>query len=206
MTRATFRPLLCAALLVAGVAAVAARVAVGQSARELRPPEDFAAIADEAERSAALFAEAGKVLQHPRCLNCHPAGDTPLQGEEGRVHEPPVARGADGFGLVGMRCQTCHQDQNFDPAGVPGAPQWHLAPAEMAWVGKSLGAICLQIKDPARNGDRGLDAIVKHMAEDALVVRAWAPGAGREPAPGDGATFARLIAAWAQSGAACPPE
>ena len=23
-------------------------------------------------RSIALFREAGKVLQHPRCLNCHP--------------------------------------------------------------------------------------------------------------------------------------
>jgi hypothetical protein len=29
---------------------------------------------DQASRSIALFREAGKVLQHPRCLNCHPAG------------------------------------------------------------------------------------------------------------------------------------
>jgi hypothetical protein len=25
------------------------------------------------------------VLQHPRCLNCHPAGDAPLQGDRGTI-------------------------------------------------------------------------------------------------------------------------
>jgi hypothetical protein len=58
-------------------------------------PESFASIADEARRSAALFTELGKVLTHPRCVNCHPAGDRPRQGEEGRPHQPPVARGAE---------------------------------------------------------------------------------------------------------------
>ncbi|HEU4411585.1 MAG TPA: Isoquinoline 1-oxidoreductase subunit [Polyangiaceae bacterium] len=200
---AAARAALLAALAAAGV--VVARSAIGLG-DELQPPEAFDAIADPAERSVALFTEAGKVLLHPRCANCHPAGDSPLQGEEGRVHEPPVARGADGFGVVGMRCQTCHQEQNFDPSGVPGAPKWHLAPIEMAWAGRSLGAVCAQIKDRARNGDRTLDAIVEHMDHDALVLRGWSPGAGREPAPGDHATFVRLIAAWAQTGAVCPPE
>jgi len=32
---------------------------------------------EKAARSIALFREAGKVLQHPRCRNCHPAGDRP---------------------------------------------------------------------------------------------------------------------------------
>jgi hypothetical protein len=39
----------------------------GQPAGELRPPSAFAGIGDPAARSAALFIEAGKVLQHPRC-------------------------------------------------------------------------------------------------------------------------------------------
>ena len=34
------------------------------------------------QRSVALFAELGKVLTHPRCVNCHPAGDRPRQGDE----------------------------------------------------------------------------------------------------------------------------
>lgn len=170
----------------------------------LRSAESFATIEDDAARSKALFAEAAKVLLHPRCVNCHPAGDQPHQGEEPTLHQPPVTRGADGFGAVGMRCATCHHDENFDPGRVPGAPHWHLAPLEMAWEGLTAGAICKQLKDPARNGDRDLPAIVKHMKEDPLVAWGWNPGTEREPAPGDQEAFGALIAAWAQAGAACP--
>src|SRR5882672_3775698 len=70
----------------------------------LAPPARFDSIADTAARSAALFTELGKVLTHPRCVNCHPAGDRPHQGEQGRFHQPPVERGADGHGLTAMRC------------------------------------------------------------------------------------------------------
>src|SRR5215469_7647048 len=83
----------------------------------LAPPESFAGIGDTAARSAALFTEAGKVLTSPRCVNCHPAGDRPRQGDVQRLHQPPVARGEDGFGLPAMRCQICHQAANFEPAG-----------------------------------------------------------------------------------------
>jgi hypothetical protein len=38
----------------------------------LRPPAAFGSISDPGERSRAIFAEAAKVLTHPRCLNCHP--------------------------------------------------------------------------------------------------------------------------------------
>src|SRR6516165_4637036 len=68
----------------------------------LAPPQSFAGIGDTAARSAALFTEAGKVLTSPRCVNCHPAGDRPLQGEAGRLHQPPVERGADGLGAASM--------------------------------------------------------------------------------------------------------
>jgi hypothetical protein len=43
-----------------------------QSAPPLRGPEAFRSITDPTERSRALFVEAGKVLLHPRCVNCHP--------------------------------------------------------------------------------------------------------------------------------------
>src|ERR1700720_4530089 len=99
----------------------------------LAPPELFDSIADTAARSAALFTELGKVLTHPRCTNCHPAGDRPRQGDERRLHQPPVTRGADGHGLPAMRCSMCHQQANFDPARMPGHAEWHLAPREMAW-------------------------------------------------------------------------
>jgi hypothetical protein len=137
-------------------------------------------------------------------VNCHPATDRPLQGEAGRPHEPRVRRGATGHGVTAMQCSTCHMAANFDPGRVPGHPRWHVAPASMAWEGRSLRQICEQIKDPARNGGHGLDAIVKHMREDSLVGWAWAPGEGRQPAPGTQAAFGALIEAWARTGAVCP--
>jgi hypothetical protein len=170
----------------------------------LAAPESFAAISDTAARSAALFAEVGKVLTHPRCVNCHPAGDRPHQGEQGRPHQPPVERGPDGLGLQAMRCPICHQQANFDPGRVPGNPIWHLAPREMAWEGKTLGEICAQIKDPARNGGRSLEALVEHIGTDHLVGWAWAPGYGRRPAPGTQKEAGALVEAWVKTGATCP--
>jgi cytochrome c5 len=170
----------------------------------LRTVASFAEISDATRRSAALFTEAGKVLLHPRCVNCHPATNRPLQGDAGRPHEPPVRRGSDGHGVVGLRCTACHTKANYDAVGVPGHPQWHLAPASMSWEGRSLRQICEQIKDPTKNGGRKLDAVVDHLKNDSLVGWAWTPGAGRQPAPGTQAAFGALVEAWAKSGATCP--
>src|ERR1044071_3600773 len=111
-----------------------------QTTTSLAPVSTFDRIANPEKRAVALFQEAGKVIMHPRCLNCHPADDTPRQGDTMRMHEPPVER-------------------------VPGNPTWFLAPKEMAWIGKSLGQICEQIKDRKRNGDKSLEQIVEHMAQ-----------------------------------------
>jgi hypothetical protein len=173
-------------------------------AESLAAPESFDAIGDTAARSAALFVEAGKILTHARCVNCHPAGDRPRQGDVRRLHQPPVARGDDGFGLPAMRCPICHQATNFEPGRVPGNQVWHLAPIEMAWEGKTLGEICAQIKDPARNGGRSLEEIVHHIGTDHLVGWAWTPGAGRQPAPGTQSEAGALLDAWVNTGAVCP--
>jgi len=195
------RLLLAAAVaLVGGLAPVMVRA---QAAGPLRAPSAFSGIRDPAARSAALFTEAGRVLQHPRCLNCHPDGDRPSQGE-GFPHQPAVHRGADGLGVTSMRCATCHGAANFDPGRVPGNPNWRLAPTEMAWQRRTLGQICEQVKDLARNGGHTLAEIVEHMSRDELVGWAWKPGASREPAPGTQAAFGALAKAWADSGAVCP--
>jgi hypothetical protein len=173
-------------------------------ATELRSVASFATIADTQARSIALFEEAGKVLQHPRCVNCHPVGDRPRQTDLMRLHEPVVVRGKDGHGAAGLACATCHGAANFDPARVPGDPHWRLAPASMTWEGKSLGQICTQLKDPKRNGGRDIAAILKHVVTDSLVKWAWAPGPGRTPAPGTNAEFGALLDAWAANGAHCP--
>jgi len=191
-------------ILAAIVALMSLPITPAVSEDGLAAPESFDAINDSAARSVALFAELGKVLSHPRCVNCHPAGDRPRQGESGRPHQPPVARGADGHGLPAMRCSSCHQGANFDPARMPGHPEWHLAPREMAWEGKTPGEICAQIKDPARNGGRSLEEIVHHIGTDTLVGWAWAPGFGRAPAPGTQQQAGALIEAWVKTGAVCP--
>lgn len=200
-------------IVLAGFAAVSL-IALGAAAAIGRPepaasiglqaPEAFAGIKNKRERSLALFAEAGKVIQHPRCLNCHPATDRPTQGMAMTPHQPWVVRGKNGHGAPGMKCQTCHQVTNVDSAGVPGHPEWHLAPAEMAWQGKSLGDICRQLKDRRRNGGKTMAQMVDHMATDSLVGWGWEPGVGRQPAPGTQAQFGALFDAWAKSGAYCP--
>jgi hypothetical protein len=176
----------------------------------LAPAASFAKIADPVERSAALFAEAGKVIQSPRCLNCHPVTRSPTQGDDLHPHIPPISS-EDAVMAAGLPCAACHQQHNTATSSpgirsVPGAEVWALAPASMAWQGFTIGQICEQVKDPARNGDRSLEKIRVHMSEDHLVGWAWHPGEGRKPAPGTQQAFGELIAAWIETGAHCPKE
>lgn len=206
--------LLAPALVPALIVAFGAVVASGQAAApttapmadpdKLAAPADFAGITDPQKRSAAYFTELGKVLTSRRCLNCHPAGDRPKQGDDGHLHQPPVFRGADGFGLDSLRCTICHANGNFAPGRMPGHAIWHLAPREMAWEGRTVSQICEQIKDPKRNGNRTPHDLVEHIGKDTLVGWAWNPGFGRKPAPGTQAQAGALVEAWADSGAACP--
>ena len=168
----------------------------------LKAPSAFSAIRDDGERAKALFEELSKVLQHPRCINCHPQGEGPLQGDDQRPHEPHVVRGNGGLGAPGMFCTTCHGQKSY--LNVPGNPKWVLAPAEMAWVGKSTAEICAMLKDKKRNGGRDLDAVHRHLAKDPLVSYGWSAPEHLESAPGNQATVAALFRAWMDAGAACP--
>jgi hypothetical protein len=188
------------------VVARAATAPPAAAAVDLRPPEAFASIADRDARSRALFVEVSRVLFHPRCVNCHPSDDSPRQRELSELHDPPVTRGEDDRGVPAMRCSSCHQDANLPLARVPGAPEWHLAPRSMAWLGKTPAAVCVQVKDPLKNGGRSLAKIVEHAAHDQLVAWGWSPGHGRAPAPGSQERFGALVAAWVETGAACPGE
>ena len=92
-----------------------------QTSTELRSPATFESIADLTTRSQALFSEIAKVLASPRCMNCHPAGDRPTQGNDLHPHQPPVWRAAGA-------CQTCHTDRNYtlmeraSYKSIPGHP------------------------------------------------------------------------------------
>lgn len=197
-----------AAALAAGLLmALMAPAPVSSAASEgLAPPASFDSIKDPATRSAALFTELGRVLTSPRCVNCHPVGDRPLQGDSQRLHQPPVYRGADGKGLAALRCSACHQAANYDSARMPGHDPWFLAPREMAFEGRTVAQLCAQIKNPATNGGRSLADLVHHIGDDSLVGWGWAPGPGRTPAPGTQKEAKALAQAWVDTGAACPAD
>jgi hypothetical protein len=156
------------------------------------------------------FETVRSVLQHPRCQNCHPAGDVPLQGDEGRPHTQNVQRGLTGLGMTGAECTACHLDANppdsFGPNTPPGvAKGWHMPPPElkMVFVGVQPGPLCEQLKDPARNGGKDAAALRTHL-DDPLVVWAWAPGFGRKPPPISHQDFVAAFEMWSAAGMPCP--
>ncbi|MFD1341967.1 Isoquinoline 1-oxidoreductase subunit [Litorisediminicola beolgyonensis] len=195
-----------------GIGVIAALIAAGpawaEMATELNGPESFESIEVEEERSVALFEEMLKVIEHPRCLNCHPVNGGPTQGDAMEPHNPPVIRGEADFGAPGMFCTTCHGTENVAFAtgdgSIPGHEPWQLAPVSMGWVGLSGAEICAQLKDPERNGGKDMAALHEHMAEDGLVGWGWHPGEGRTPVPGSQELFGEVVQAWIDTGAACP--
>ena len=117
-----------------------------------------------------------EVLTHKRCTNCHPSDGIPRQGEDSHPHYFGISRGKDNHGYEATRCNTCHQDENNPYSGVPGAPEWSLAPHSMRWQGLSRTEIAESILDPKRNGNRNHEQIMHHLTEHALVLWAWEPG------------------------------
>lgn len=173
----------------------------------LKSPEAFQHLDDKEAFSKAVFNELGKVLQHPRCVNCHADGDVPLQGDTMQPHQPTVKRGPNDMGVPGMMCMTCHMPDNVQVSktwAMPGHQPWKMAPISQIWENKSIGDICRQMKDNERNGGMSLDDIIHHVKEDGLVGWGWHPGEGREKAPGSQKIAGELTQAWVESGAGCP--
>src|SRR6476620_12506760 len=56
-------------------------------------------IGKDSIESVAAFMEVYKVLMSPRCMNCHPSGDVPLQGDDSQLHNSLPRRGNDGKGI-----------------------------------------------------------------------------------------------------------
>jgi hypothetical protein len=175
----------------------------------------FAVLAGGAQTSAqpdtsasrAAFLQLYSVLTSPRCQNCHPAGDAPLQGDDSHVHIQNVKRGVDGHGVTAMRCDTCHQTVNLPGEHMPpGNPKWALPPPQhkMVFVGRSSAELCQQIKDPKQNGGRSLDQLLNHVADDDLVGWGWNPGDGRTLPPLSRPDTVAQMKIWIAGGAACP--
>ena len=159
----------------------------------------------------AAFATVQKVLQHPRCQNCHIPENAPRQMDDSRVHALQVQRGPDGRGAPGLACSTCHAESN-PPASYgahmpPGAPNWHLPPPDqkMVFIGLSSGDLCRGLKNPQTNGGKSLEALVKHVSSDGLVLWGWKPGVGRGAVGISHEVFVAKFREWVAAGAPCAP-
>jgi hypothetical protein len=164
------------------------------------------------ERAQALtaFTTVQQVFQHPRCRNCHIPGDAPLQYDAGIPHTMAVERGPEGKGAAGLACSACHGTANaspsYGPNAPPGAPNWHLPPPEhkMAWIGLPAAELCETIKSRKENGGRDFDELIKHVAEDKLVLWGWKPGGVRAPVSVPHDQFVARFKEWAAAGGPCP--
>ncbi|HEY3277654.1 MAG TPA: hypothetical protein VGJ94_13630 [Syntrophorhabdaceae bacterium] len=166
----------------------------------------YAETMPDSAASAKAFLAAYPVFMNPRCVNCHPLGDAPLQGNEGRPHDMLVKRGPSGMGKNPMQCGSCHQTKNLPGLHMPpGAPGWELPPEDtpMVFEKKTAHDLCVQMRDPAKNGNRNPMEIVEHL-NTPIVLWGWSPGEGRDPVPMAHTTFVKYMTEWASKGASCP--
>jgi len=161
---------------------------------------------EDSLKSVIAFKKVYEVLQSPRCMNCHPKGDIPLQGDQNKLHAMFPKRGADGKGILTMKCANCHQTENTVGLKTPpGSPEWHLPPANMKMVfqGRSPHELAKQLVDPKQNGNKDLKALIAH-ADDGLVKWGWNPGEGRTLPPISHAEFKEAWITWLTKGAYAP--
>jgi len=186
---------------------------VACAANSARSTSSAAASADgRRDDGLAAFAVVQRVLQHPRCQNCHIPGDAPLQFDEGREHGQLVQRGREGKGAAGLDCATCHSTANpppsYGPHMPPGAPNWHLPPPEhkMVFIHLTGAQLHKNLTNEAENGGRDLNALLDHVTNDKLVLWGWNPGVGRAPVDVPHAEFVAAFKRWMDAGAPSPAE
>lgn len=158
--------------------------------------------------SQKAFLEVYKVFMSPRCMNCHPAGDVPLNGDDNHLHPQGVKRGNDGKGLYALKCSNCHQTENTPGLNMPpGAEDWHLPPSNMKLVfqGKSAHDLAIQMKDPKQNGGKSTNDLIEHM-KTGLVKWGWEPGEGRSTPPLSYSDFVDKFKLWIDKGAVPPAQ
>ena len=173
---------------------------------------ELSALAKTSENhSQTAFHTMMDVLTHKRCVNCHPAGDQPHQGEDSHKHLFGVRRGIDNHGAGVVPCVNCHQDSNNDYSGVPGAPEWGLAPLSMAWEGLDRYEIAASMLDRNKNGNLSLEELEHHLTEHELVLWAFEPGVNaegnpREKPPVSKEDYIAAVKEWIENGAIIPED
>jgi hypothetical protein len=156
--------------------------------------------------SVKAFKQVYTVLMCARCMNCHPSGDIPLQGDDQQLHTMLPKRGKDGKGIYAMKCANCHQATNTPGLHTPpGNPNWHLPPADMKMVfqGRTARQLAKQLINPKQNGNKNMQQLIEH-ADDGLVLAGWNPGEGRTLPPMSHAAFKKAWITWLTTGAYAP--
>lgn len=156
--------------------------------------------------SVKAFAKVYRVLMSPRCMNCHPKGDVPLQGDNSTLHTMSPNRGSDGKGLYAMKCANCHQLENTPGLHTPpGNPDWHLPAADMKMVfeGRTANQLARQLVDPKQNGNKDIKKLIEH-ADDGLVLAGWKPAEGHALPPMSHKEFKKAWITWLEKGAYAP--
>lgn len=157
--------------------------------------------------SKKTFLEVYKVMMSPRCINCHPAGDVPLVGDDSHLHEQRVKRGEEGRGMYASICTNCHKDKNTPGLNKPpGCPDWHMPPANMKMIfqGRTPRELATQLLDTAENGNKTTADLINFIEVNQFVLAAWNMGEGRNPPPLAHEEFARQFRIWIESGAFLP--
>lgn len=199
--------LILGALAIAGASIATPPPAAGEDKKTVTPEPVTADPALKALGQAA-FVKVAKVLQSPRCMNCHPVGNKPLQGDDSHPHKMNISRASVEAGLA---CSTCHREKNSEELGAPvgsppGAPHWSLPPKEtpMIFEGHTPRSLCEQLRDPAQNGNKTLAQLLHHVSHDPLVLWGWNPGKGRTRPPMSHKDFVAAMKSWVDAGGPCP--
>lgn len=193
-------------LLSVGITAVFGVLALSFKEGGSGPGKPVAYTKEDSIISQKAFLQVYKVLMSPRCMNCHPAGDVPLQGDDSHLHLQGVKRGPEGKGLYALKCSNCHQAANTPGLNMPpGVPDWHLPPPTMRMIfqNRSPRDLALQMLDPKRNGGKSHRDLIEHMKTD-LVSWAWHPGDGRTKPPLSYQAFTAQFRLWIDKGAVAP--
>lgn len=205
--RAWIMPLFAALALFAGAADAAS------------PPKTYAPGSVSRDEGLRIWAKFYEIASHPRCVNCHVGPDNrpmwsgPSYGET-RPHGMNINAGRSRVGAEAVPCSACHAalskpdpNANRRPHTPPRVAQaWALAPAGAAWFGKSSDEICLQLRDPKRNGGMSVGDLAAHLDHDKVLRWAWNPGGGRQPAPYSLEASVDFLLQWGAAGTPCPGD
>jgi hypothetical protein len=177
-------------------------------------PQKSKASASTRAEGLAAWEQVYSVLTHPRCISCHTATNYPQQGDDRHRHFANVVRGPAGKGVPALQCATCHQEANADSTGVPGGHDWHLAPLSMKWQDLhdkilSSAEVCKAVTDRSRNHNLDGAGLLKHHAEEPLVLWAFHPGrqidgSMRTLPPLTHEQFVEATRKWVEAGTPCP--